>query len=163
MINLYRKNFANLFSASKIRRQTMLDKDDSDEDSRGSESESEDGDSNIQAAPSKKLKSNKESCQNLVGLDSKSNQSSSIKDPFSILVEKNENINLNLSEIPENIEDLSQNKAKNELKEIIIQKKEADIEEEKNHSETSKSEYINNDKKKQPESESNKSNYFYLN
>jgi len=151
MISLYRKNFANLFSASKIRRQSMLDKDDSDDDSRGSESESEDEDSNLQA-PFKKLKSDKESSQNLVGLDS-----SGEKDPFSILKEKNENLNLNFNENSEIRDEILANKSSNELKEIIIQKKEADLEDVKNHSETSKSELD----KKQPES--NKSNNIFSN
>lgn len=95
---IYRKNFASLFSASKIHRQSYGKDDESGDDSNensSSESESEEEDASI---PRKKLKSNKESCQNLVGIGSEpKNISVNLKDPFSVLKEKKEGL-LNLSE-----------------------------------------------------------------
>ena len=90
MIAIYRKNFANLFSASKIRRQSALDKDDSEEDSKSGSSSDEDEDEEPNPNPTKKVKSNMESCQNLAGLESSSLNQSAIKDPFSLLKDKNE-------------------------------------------------------------------------
>lgn len=90
MIAIYRKNFANLFSASKIRRQSALDKDDSDEDSKSGSSSDEDEDEEPNPHPTKKVKSNMESCQNLAGLETSSLNQSAVKDPFSLLKDKNE-------------------------------------------------------------------------
>jgi hypothetical protein len=141
MIAIYRRNFANLFSASKIRRQSNLDKDDSEEESNaksGSESSSEE-EEEINPIPKKKVKSNIESCQNLAGLENNSIiQSAGLKDPFSLLKEKNEG-NLNLLSIPENKDETPEKSLETET---ISKAKNIETEEDKNPIEPNKPETI---------------------
>ncbi len=151
MINLYRKNFANLFSASKIRRQSAMDKGDSDDDSGEKSCSESESDEEINPTPSKKVKSNLQSCHNLAGLESNPvSYCNNLKDPFSVLKEKNE-ANLNFVANLDNREEANLEKSSNS--DIVDSRaKINENEEEKNGSETSKSEIAVSGKKKQAES-----------
>lgn len=101
---MYRKNFATLFSASKIQRQKNQN-DESDNDSNDNlseESGESDDDESKEPIPSKKIKSDKGSSTNLVGLGEQSSSNNLTgKDPFTILKEKKEYIPTPIEENPE--------------------------------------------------------------
>lgn len=125
MIAIYRKNFANLFSASKIRRQSAMDKDDSDDDSKSGSSSDDDEDEEPNPNPTKKVKSNMESCQNLAGLETNSLNQSAIKDPFSLLKDKNE---AKMGFIPEQEDKESDQSEENEPSKTVTEEDKAPAE-----------------------------------
>lgn len=90
MISVYRKNFANLYSTTKINRASKADSNDSDEESQEKSSEEsdfseEESKSEVITKKKKTLQTN-ESCPNLAGMDL-------IKDPYSLLKEQTEEKN----------------------------------------------------------------------